>query len=83
MHPRDRTSLLPLLRVYPIADDAAQTFGGNFESDGRPFGTLDIKSVQCDTPAQRNSTGRTRCISSTHDSLPRYARLISCVPQTG
>ncbi|KAJ7862851.1 hypothetical protein B0H13DRAFT_2354414 [Mycena leptocephala] len=46
MPPRDRTSLLPLLRAYPIADDAAQTFGGNFESDGRPTGTLDIKSVR-------------------------------------
>ncbi|KAJ7923608.1 hypothetical protein B0H13DRAFT_2655074 [Mycena leptocephala] len=27
----------------------ARTFGGNFESDGRPTGTLDIKTVQCDT----------------------------------
>ncbi|KAJ7806220.1 hypothetical protein B0H13DRAFT_2387215 [Mycena leptocephala] len=41
-HPRDRTTLLPLLR----------TFGGNFESDGRSTGTLDIKTVQCDTTAQ-------------------------------
>ncbi|KAJ7923602.1 glycoside hydrolase family 79 protein [Mycena leptocephala] len=31
---------------------AGQTFGGNFESDGRPTGTLDIKTVQCDTTAQ-------------------------------
>ncbi|KAJ6482192.1 glycoside hydrolase family 79 protein [Mycena vitilis] len=30
---------------------AGQTFGGNFESDGRPTGTEDIKTVQCDTTA--------------------------------
>ncbi|KAJ7813764.1 hypothetical protein B0H13DRAFT_2382214 [Mycena leptocephala] len=29
-----------------------QTFGGNFESDGRSTSTLDIKTVQCDTTAQ-------------------------------
>ncbi|KAJ7833569.1 hypothetical protein B0H13DRAFT_1914506 [Mycena leptocephala] len=29
-----------------------QTFGGNFESDGRSTGTLDIKTVQCDMTAQ-------------------------------
>ena len=26
-----------------------QTFGGNFESDGRPQGSLDIQTVTCDT----------------------------------
>ncbi|KAJ7457804.1 glycoside hydrolase family 79 protein [Mycena latifolia] len=31
---------------------AGQTFGGNFESDGRPMGTEDIKTVDCDTSAQ-------------------------------
>ncbi|KAJ7478241.1 hypothetical protein FB451DRAFT_1556993 [Mycena latifolia] len=31
---------------------AGQTFGGNFESDGRPMGTEDIQTVQCDATAQ-------------------------------
>ncbi|KAJ7752939.1 hypothetical protein B0H16DRAFT_1663031 [Mycena metata] len=31
---------------------AGQTFGGFFESDGRPIGTEDIQSVSCDTTAQ-------------------------------
>ncbi|KAJ7289361.1 glycoside hydrolase family 79 protein [Mycena rebaudengoi] len=31
---------------------AGQTFGGNFESDGRPMGTEDIKTVPCDAAAQ-------------------------------
>jgi len=31
---------------------AGQTFGGFFESDGRPMGQEDIKTVQCDTTAQ-------------------------------
>ncbi|KAJ7671734.1 hypothetical protein B0H17DRAFT_1162094 [Mycena rosella] len=31
---------------------AGQTFGGNFESDGRPMGTEDIQTVACDTGAQ-------------------------------
>ncbi|KAJ7031869.1 hypothetical protein C8F04DRAFT_1109322 [Mycena alexandri] len=31
---------------------AGQTFGGFFESDGRPMGTEDIQSVSCDTTAQ-------------------------------
>ncbi|KAF7370061.1 Glyco-hydro-79C domain-containing protein [Mycena sanguinolenta] len=31
---------------------AGQTFGGFFESDGRPMGEEDIKTVQCDTTAQ-------------------------------
>ncbi|KAF7336209.1 Glyco-hydro-79C domain-containing protein [Mycena venus] len=31
---------------------ANQTFGGNFESDGRPMGTEEIKSVDCDATAQ-------------------------------
>ncbi|KAJ7123527.1 hypothetical protein C8R44DRAFT_783972 [Mycena epipterygia] len=31
---------------------AGQTFGGNFESDGRLQGTEDIQTVQCDTTAQ-------------------------------
>ncbi|KAK7018564.1 Glyco-hydro-79C domain-containing protein [Favolaschia claudopus] len=30
---------------------AGQTFGGNFESDGRPMGDEDIKTVNCDTTA--------------------------------
>jgi hypothetical protein len=29
----------------------AQTFGGLFQSDGRPKGTLDIKTIQCDQNA--------------------------------
>ncbi|KAJ7181191.1 glycoside hydrolase family 79 protein [Mycena filopes] len=31
---------------------AGQTFGGLFESDGRPMGTEDVKTVQCDVGAQ-------------------------------
>ncbi|KAJ7486841.1 hypothetical protein FB451DRAFT_1127091 [Mycena latifolia] len=31
---------------------AGQTFGGNFESDGRPMGDEDVKTVACDTGAQ-------------------------------
>ncbi|KAK7024767.1 hypothetical protein R3P38DRAFT_2530271 [Favolaschia claudopus] len=31
---------------------AGQTFGGIFESDGRPMGEEDIKTVECDTNAQ-------------------------------
>lgn len=31
---------------------AEQTFGGNFESDGRPMGDEDIQTVNCDTTAQ-------------------------------
>ncbi|KAJ7434772.1 glycoside hydrolase family 79 protein [Mycena galericulata] len=31
---------------------AGQTFGGNFESDGRLTGTEDVQTVQCDTTAQ-------------------------------
>ncbi|KAJ7453359.1 glycoside hydrolase family 79 protein [Mycena galericulata] len=31
---------------------AGQTFGGNFESDGRPMGAEDVQSVNCDTTAQ-------------------------------
>ncbi|KAF7290147.1 Glyco-hydro-79C domain-containing protein [Mycena indigotica] len=31
---------------------AGQTFGGNFESDGRPMGTEDIKTVTCDGNAK-------------------------------
>ncbi|KAJ6577637.1 hypothetical protein B0H19DRAFT_932173 [Mycena capillaripes] len=31
---------------------AGQTFGKNFESDGRPMGDEDIKTVNCDTTAQ-------------------------------
>jgi hypothetical protein len=31
---------------------AGQTFGGFFESDGRPTGQEDIQTVQCDTTAQ-------------------------------
>jgi len=31
---------------------AGQTFGGNFESDGRPIGTEDIQSVTCTSPTQ-------------------------------
>ncbi|KAJ7457799.1 glycoside hydrolase family 79 protein [Mycena latifolia] len=31
---------------------AGQTFGANFESDGRPMGEEDIKTVNCDTTAQ-------------------------------
>ncbi|KAJ7648642.1 hypothetical protein DFH06DRAFT_1095434, partial [Mycena polygramma] len=31
---------------------AGQTFGGFFESDGRPMGTEDIKTIPCDTSAQ-------------------------------
>ncbi|KAJ7141844.1 hypothetical protein C8R43DRAFT_583571 [Mycena crocata] len=31
---------------------ANQTFGGNFESDGRPMGTEVIETVDCDTGAQ-------------------------------
>ncbi|KAJ7897687.1 hypothetical protein B0H14DRAFT_344531 [Mycena olivaceomarginata] len=31
---------------------AGQTFGGIFESDGRPMGQEDVKTVQCDTTAQ-------------------------------
>ncbi|KAJ7166857.1 hypothetical protein C8R46DRAFT_1271897 [Mycena filopes] len=31
---------------------AGQTFGGNFESDSRPMGTEDIKTVNCDTSAK-------------------------------
>ncbi|EDR09602.1 glycoside hydrolase family 79 protein [Laccaria bicolor S238N-H82] len=30
---------------------AGQTFGANFESDGRPQGTLDVQTVQCDQTA--------------------------------
>ena len=30
---------------------ATQTFGANFESDGRPQGTLDVQTVQCDQTA--------------------------------
>ncbi|KAF7974485.1 hypothetical protein HWV62_12034 [Athelia sp. TMB] len=30
---------------------AGQTFGGNFESDGRPQGSLDIQTITCDTTA--------------------------------
>jgi hypothetical protein len=29
-----------------------QTFGGNFESDGRLQGTEDVQTVQCDTTAK-------------------------------
>ncbi|KAJ7883351.1 hypothetical protein B0H13DRAFT_2667137 [Mycena leptocephala] len=38
------TTVVQKLGVY--VGGAAQTFGGNFESDGRPSGTLDIKSVR-------------------------------------
>ncbi|KAJ6554258.1 hypothetical protein B0H19DRAFT_1152984 [Mycena capillaripes] len=31
---------------------AGQTFGGNFESDGRLAGTEDVQTVQCDTTAK-------------------------------
>ncbi|KAJ6556440.1 glycoside hydrolase family 79 protein [Mycena capillaripes] len=31
---------------------ANQTFGGNFESDGRPMGSEQIQTVNCDTTAQ-------------------------------
>lgn len=31
---------------------AGQTFGGNFESDGRPMGTEDIQSVTCTSTTQ-------------------------------
>ena len=35
---------------------AGQTYGGNFESDGRPIGTEDIKTTTCGVPTDGSST---------------------------
>jgi hypothetical protein len=45
-------SLCTLLGTSELTSARLQTFGGFFESDGRPTGQEDVQTVQCDTTAQ-------------------------------